>query len=303
MELTAEIRTLITSVGYLVAAVLFVLGLKGLGHPRTAVRGNTYSAVAMLIAVVVTLFSAQIVSFTMIAAGIAVGTVIGIVLAVRVEMTQMPQLVALFNGFGGLASVLVAAFVPALLVGVVDRVPFLDIPVPAAGNPRLDDYQLMISTAVSALIGAVTFTGSLIAFFKLQGIVVPGGAVTHPIFKVLNLLFFLGSVGLVVAAVATGFTELSLFWGLVAVACLLGITLTVPIGGADMPVVIALLNSYSGLAACGTGFVLNNQLLIIAGSLVGASGIILTQIMCKAMNRTLSNVIFGGIGTEESETA
>ncbi len=303
MELTPEIRTLITSVGYLLAAVLFVLGLKGLSHPRTAVRGNLSSAVGMMIAVLVTLFDQQILDFVYIGGGVAVGTIIGIILAVRIEMTSMPQLVALFNGFGGLASVLVASFVPALLVGAVDRVPFLEIPVPSSGAPRLDDYQLMISTAVSALIGAVTFTGSMIAFFKLQGIVVPGGAVTNPIFKVLNLLFFVGSIGLIIACVATGFTELPMFWALVAVASVLGITLTVPIGGADMPVVIALLNSYSGLAACGTGFVLNNQLLIIAGSLVGASGLILTQIMCKAMNRTLANVIFGGIGTEESETA
>ncbi|MEM6731455.1 MAG: NAD(P)(+) transhydrogenase (Re/Si-specific) subunit beta [Myxococcota bacterium] len=296
-------RQLITSVGYLVAAVLFVLGLKGLSHPRTAVRGNTLSAVGMLIAVVVTLFDQQIVSFAMMGGGVAVGTVIGLILAVRIEMTEMPQLVALFNGFGGLASVLVASFVPALLVGVVDEVPFLNIPVPDSGVPRLDDYQLMVSTALSAVIGAVTFTGSLIAFFKLQGIVVPSGAVTNPIFKVLNLVLFLGSIGLVVACVALGFTELYLFWVLVGVAALLGITLTIPIGGADMPVVIALLNSYSGLAACGTGFVLNNQLLIIAGSLVGASGIILTQIMCKAMNRTLANVIFGGLGAEGAESA
>ncbi|MEO1483195.1 MAG: NAD(P)(+) transhydrogenase (Re/Si-specific) subunit beta [Myxococcota bacterium] len=303
MELTADVRVLITSVGYLVAAVLFVLGLKGLAHPRTAVRGNLMSAIAMLIAVVVTLADQQIVGFTEMSIGVAIGTVIGVLLAARIEMTAMPQLVALFNGFGGLASLLVAAFIPALLVNPSGTIGFLGVEVPEIGNARLEDYQLMVATGLSALIGAVTFTGSVIAFFKLQGIVVPSGAVTSPIFKVLNLVFFLGSVGLLIASVATGFTELPLVWGLIGAALILGVTLTVPIGGADMPVVIALLNSYSGLAACATGFVLNNQLLIIAGSLVGASGIILTQIMCKAMNRTLTNVLFGGLGAESGPVA
>ncbi len=291
MQLSVELRELITSVGYLVAATLFVLGMKGLAHPRTAVRANLTSALGMLIAVVVTLFDQQIMSFTVMAGAAGVGAVIGVALAARIEMTAMPQLVALFNGFGGLASVLVAAFIPALMLGAVENIPFLEIDVPEVGSPRLDDYQLMISTSMSALIGSVTFTGSLIAFFKLQGIVVPSGAVTNPAFKFLNLTFALGALGLVGASVATGFTELTMLWGLIAVACALGVTLTVPIGGADMPVVIALLNSYSGLAACATGFVLNNQLLIIAGSLVGASGLILTQLMCKAMNRTLPNVL------------
>lgn len=303
MQLSVELRELITSVGYLVAATLFVLGMKGLAHPRTAVRANLTSALGMLIAVVVTLFDQQIMSFTVMAGAAGVGAVIGVALAARIEMTAMPQLVALFNGFGGLASVLVAAFIPALMLGAVENIPFLEIDVPEVGSPRLDDYQLMISTSMSALIGSVTFTGSLIAFFKLQGIVVPSGAVTNPAFKFLNLTFALGALGLVGASVATGFTELTMLWGLIAVACALGVTLTVPIGGADMPVVIALLNSYSGLAACATGFVLNNQLLIIAGSLVGASGLILTQIMCKAMNRTLTNVLFGGLGAETTSAA
>lgn len=298
MALTPELRELITSLGYLVAATLFVLGVKGLAHPRSAVRANRTSALGMLVAVVVTLFDQQIVDFGLMAASAGVATVVGVFLATRIQMTAMPQLVAIFNGFGGLASLLVAAWVPALMVGTEDSMALLGIEVPVAGHPRLDDYQLMISTALSALIGGVTFTGSLVAFCKLQGFVVPSGAMNLPVLRFLNLALALTCLGLVVASVATGFSELALFWSLLGTAALLGFTLTVSIGGADMPVVIALLNSYSGLAACATGFVLNNQLLIIAGSLVGASGLILTQIMCKAMNRTLSNVLFGGLGSE-----
>jgi NAD(P) transhydrogenase subunit beta len=265
------------NLSYLIASILFIFGLKGLTHPRTAVRGNFLSAVAMLLAIVVTLFDKNIVSFEIILAGIVVGALVGVVLAVKIEMTAMPQLVALFNGFGGIASTLVAA---AALVEVVSR-----------GNDPSN--QFLAATAASGLIGTVTFWGSLVAFGKLQGLITEN-SILFPGQKALNALFALVSIGLGVAIVLQP-DPVTFYWGLVVASTLLGIFIVLPIGGADMPVVIALLNSYSGLAAAATGFVLQNNVLIIAGSLVGASGIILTSIMCKAMNRSLTNVLFGVI--------
>ena len=282
--LSDALRQALVNIPYLIAAFLFILGLKYLAHPRTAVKGNSLSALAMLIAVVFTLFDQNILPVHMIAIGLGVGGTIGAVLAIRVAMTEMPELVALFNGFGGLSSVLVAS---AAYVGT---------------NADEINLQLSIATIVSALIGAVTFWGSLIAYLKLRGQVVPSSAVTSPILKILNGLFALSILGLSVAFVANPGMEMY-FWAVIGIACLMGITLVIPIGGADMPVVIALLNSYSGLAACAAGFVLNNNLLIIAGSLVGASGLILTRIMCKAMNRSLANVLFGGLGAQASGPA
>ncbi|RJP74666.1 MAG: NAD(P)(+) transhydrogenase (Re/Si-specific) subunit beta [Candidatus Zixiibacteriota bacterium] len=263
---------------YIAASVLFILGLKGLAHPRTAVRGNLLGALGMFLAVVVTLLDRQIISYELIFAGLVVGSAVGALLATRIQMTAMPQMVALLNGFGGGASVLVAgaALVEMLLLG------------------RLLDAQFTIATAASGLIGGVTFWGSLVAFGKLQG-VVNEQAVVFSGQHLINLVLALVAVGLGVWLVLEPQTALA-YWILVAVASVLGVLLTIPIGGADMPVVIALLNSYSGLAACATGFVLNNNVLIIAGSLVGASGIILTQIMSKAMNRSLANILFGGVG-------
>jgi NAD(P) transhydrogenase subunit beta len=255
------------------------LGLKGLSHPRTAVAGNRKGAAAMLVAIVATLVDQQVVSYELIFSGLALGTIIGGILAVRVQTTEMPQLVGAFNGFGGIASILVAG--GALMAAV--------------GRGAEISAQVSVATVASALIGSVTFWGSLVAVCKLQGIIVPSGAVTSPLLKGMNLLFALSAIALCVLSATTP-ENLQFFWILVGVASVLGITLVVPIGGADMPVVIALLNSYSGLAACATGFVLSNSVLIIAGSLVGASGLILTQIMCKAMNRSLTNVLFGGIG-------
>ncbi len=275
--------SVLTNLAYLLAAMLFVLGLKGLSHPRTAVRGNGTAALGMLIAVVATLWDQQILSFELIIASLAVGSIIGVWLAVKVEMTSMPQLVGAFNGFGGIASVLVAVGAMTALVGRGAEI----------------GAQEAIATATSALVGAVTFLGSMVAVCKLQGVLVPSGAVTSPLLKVANALLALVSLGLAVA-VSMDPHNLTLLWALVASASALGITLVVPIGGADMPVVIALLNSYSGLAASATGFVLGNSVLIIAGSLVGASGIILTKIMCVAMNRSLSNVLFGGMGAQVS---
>ena len=260
--------------GYLIAAILFALGLKGLARPRTAVRGNLLGAIGMLIAVVVTITDKAIISYWVLAAGLVVGAAVGAVLAVKVQMTGIPELVALFNGLGGLASVfvVVASYVERTDLGTHD-----DTFIAAAG--------------ISALIGATTFTGSVIAFGKLRESLTTwrSGATTY-----IN-----GALSVAGMAVLLGFflQPLSAAWliAIVVVSAIAGITLVLPIGGADMPVVIALLNSLSGLAAAATGFALDNSLLIIAGSLVGASGLILTQTMCIAMNRTLPNVLFGSI--------
>jgi len=264
----------VVAVGYLIAAVLFILGLKLLARPRTAVRGNTLSASAMLIAVVVTLFDQQIVSYTVLAAGVVVGSVIGILLATRVQMTGMPELVALFNGFGGAASMLVAS---ASFIEAVDR--------------GVDTGRINTAAAVTALIGAVTLTGSVVAFGKLRESLKWSG---FGAIRTVNIVLFAVAALLGVLMIADPGNSTWL-WALVAVGLVLGVLLVVPIGGADMPVVIALLNSLSGLAAAAAGFVLDNSLLIIAGALVGASGLILTLIMCKAMNRTLVNVLFGSL--------
>jgi NAD(P) transhydrogenase subunit beta len=269
---------LLASLAYLIAAALFILGLKNLSHPRTAVRGNILGSLGMLVAVVVTLLNQQIISFEVILAGLIVGGLIGTLFAARIQMTAMPQLVAVFNGLGGGASALVAG---ATLLALVElgMMPLL---------------QNSVATGASGLIGALTFFGSFIAFGKLQGlfsdkpVLIPG---RHAI----NAILFLSCVGAGVLLVLNPLDPM-LFLLVVVLASLLGITLVLPIGGADMPVVISLLNSYSGLAASATGFVLNNSVLIIAGSLVGAAGLILTHLMCVAMNRSLPNVLFGGIG-------
>jgi NAD(P) transhydrogenase subunit beta len=264
---------------YLVASVLFIFGLKGLTHPRTAVRGNRYGALAMFIAVVATLLDQQILSFEWILVGVVLGGLIGALLSARIAMTDMPQLVALFNGFGGGASVLVAA---AALI--------------EAGLPTTlaPTHTFTVATAASGIIGAVTFWGSLIAFAKLQGLL-SGNPMTFPGQQVVNILVALACLALGGWIVAEP-TASEPYWIMIGAASLLGILIVIPVGGADMPVIIAILNSASGLAATATGFVLGNNILIIAGSLVGASGLILTQIMCKAMNRSLGNVFFGGVG-------
>ncbi len=280
-------RTVLIDAAYLLAAALFILGLKGLSHPKSAVRGNLMGATGMLIAIVVTLIRADILGYGLILIGLAVGAVIGVILALSIKMTAMPQLVGLFNGFGGAASVLVAgAVLFQVMVGAGSGVEAAD-----AGSP---DLQFTIATVASGLIGAVTFFGSLIAFGKLQGIVTEK-PVRYTGEQVVKSILFLAAIAVGVYIVMNP-GEVLAYWVLVAVAGLLGIFLVIPIGGADMPIVIALLNSYSGLAAAATGFVLANNILIVAGSLVGASGIILTQIMCKAMNRSLANVLFGGVG-------
>jgi NAD(P) transhydrogenase subunit beta len=269
----------IVNIVYLIAAALFIFGLKGLSHPRTAVRGNMLGALGMLLAILITLLDKNIVGYGVILAGIVVGGGIGAVLAVRIQMTAMPQLVALFNGFGGAASVLVAG---AALIEVIGLGDASQIPL---------DAQFSIATFASGLIGAVTFSGSVIAFGKLQGLT-NEGSVRYPMDQAVKVI--LAIILLIFGYLMVQFTGTSIpYWLMVMVALLVGVLVVIPIGGADMPVVVALLNSFSGLAAAATGFVLYNTVLIVAGTLVGASGIILTMIMCKAMNRSLVNVIFG----------
>ncbi len=268
----------IINLAYLLAVALFILGLKGLSHPRTAVRGNQMGATGMLIAIVATLLDRQIVSYEWIIVGLVVGALIGAVMALRVQMTAMPQMVAILNGFGGAASALVAG------ASVVESaLPEAKLPAPL--------MQLTIAAAASGLIGAVTFWGSLVAFAKLQGLV-GDNPLRVGFLHYVNGALLLVAIGLGVLLTLNPM-QLGYYWALLVVASIVGLLLVIPIGGADMPVVIALLNSYSGLAAAATGFALNNNALIITGSLVGASGIILTTIMCRAMNRSLRNVLFG----------
>ena len=275
----------VVNLGYVLASVLFIFGLKGLAHPRSAVQGNALGALGMLLAVGLTLLDSHIISFQLLLVGLIIGTLLGAVLAMQIQMTAMPQLVALFNGFGGGASALVAgaALVEAILV---------------TGRPPV---QLTIATLASGSIGALTFWGSLVAFSKLQGLIssqalhFPGQRVLN---SVLTLALLIPAVVLVIEP-----SEQEAYWLLVGVASLLGMLTVMPIGGADMPVVIAFLNSCSGLAAAATGFVLLNNILIIAGSLVGASGLILTRIMCRAMNRSLTDVLFGNMSTHAASTS
>ena len=285
----------ITQLVYLISAWLFVSGIKQLSSPATARSGNARASMAMLLAIVVTLLSNEILDWTTVVAAVVAGAVIGGALARYIQMTAMPQLVAVFNGFGGGASAAVAAaeFMRA-----------------GGAGPSLG-VGVGVTIVLSTLIGAVTFSGSLIAFGKLQG-VVTGKPVTFPLQKAFNALLFLlvlvagaslahvGVAGGVAPLFGMGGLEISgpFFLALVVGALILGVLLVIPIGGADMPVVVSLLNSYSGIAAATTGFVLNNYILIIAGSLVGAAGLILTQLMCKAMNRSLGNVAFGAFGTD-----
>lgn len=264
---------------YLIASVLFIIGIKMMNKTKEARAGNLVSSVGMLIAIIATLLQINIVSITEILACMAIGSAIGLYYAYKVEMTKIPEMVSLFNGFGGLASVAVAVsdFWLKTNVNVVQM-----------------DIIITISIVLSVFIGAITFTGSMVAFLKLNG-KITGNPITfkgqHLINLILLLVFLSASIFAVVNQLDT-----SIIIVLTAISLLLGVLTVLPIGGADMPVVISLLNSYSGMAACATGFILNNNVLIVAGSLVGASGIILTQIMCKAMNRSLINVLLGGFG-------
>jgi len=259
---------------YLAAAVLFVIGLKMLGSPRSARRGNAFASLGMLIAIVVTLVDAEIISWGAILAGLVTGGAVGAVLALRVQMTAMPQLVAAFNGFGGAASALVA-------LAELDRTE-------AAFSGEIGSV-----VAASLAIGSVTFSGSFVAFGKLQGIL-PGRPMALPGQHVINALIASAILSVSVWGIATG--SVPPYWIVVGAALVLGVFGVLPIGGADMPVVISLLNSLSGVAAATAGFVIGNSALIIGGALVGAAGLILTVQMGEAMNRSLANVLFSGFG-------
>ncbi len=268
------------AVAYLVSAVLFILALKGLTHPASARRGNLYGMLGMLIAVGATLMGDQVQSYGFIIVGMTLGAIIGVIVALRIQMTAMPQLVAALHSFVGMAAVMVA-------IGT-----FLT----KRGAGELNAL-LMGEISAGVVIGAVTFTGSVIAFGKLQGLL-SGSPVEFKGQHLLNALLGIATLALAVHFAMTGsLISLTL---MTLLAFTLGVTLIIPIGGADMPVIISMLNSYSGWAAAATGFTLHNNLLIIIGALVGCSGAILSYIMCKAMNRSILNVVFGGFGSDSS---
>ncbi len=266
---------------YLIATAFFIRGLKLLGSPATARKGNQLAATGMLIGIIVTLFDQQIISFEWIITGVLIGSLIGIILAKKVAMTAMPELVAVFNGFGGGASALVAW-------GELSK--FADLVVMGTSG--------LVTTGLSIFIGSLTLTGSFVAFGKLKGFI-SGNAITFPGLNFINIASMIGVVVLIGVFTYDPANQ-TIFWIILGLSLLIGITSVIPIGGADMPVVISLLNSYSGLAASMAGFVLGNNLLIVSGALVGAAGLILTQIMCKAMNRSLFNVVFGSFGGDSS---
>ena len=291
-------KTAIIDLTYLLSAVLFIFGLKRMQSPVTARTGNVLASLGMLVAVVATLFLYEILSWPMILAGVVIGGAVGVVLARTVEMTAMPELVAVFNGFGGLASALVAGAELSQYAGSARLV-----------DPAAFGIVSAVTISLSILIGTVTFSGSVVANGKLSGWIT-GNPISFPGLRVLTVLLLLaagGAIGVMVAG-ADAFPGLARPMiqgaaGLGGAAFLLGILLVIPIGGADMPVVVSLLNSYSGLAAATTGFVLDNTALIVSGTLVGAAGMILTVIMCDAMNRSLANVMLGGFGGGDGATA
>ena len=264
---------------YLFSSVLFIIGIKMMNKTKDARAGNLLSSVGMLIAIIATLMQIEVISMVEIFICIIIGSLIGLYYAYKVEMTQIPEMVALFNGFGGLASVAVA---------ISDY--WLKSQITVANI----DIIILVSIILSVFIGGITFTGSMVAFLKLNGRIT-GSPITFKGQHPLNLIML---ISFILASVATWMnpSDINFMIILVLISLVLGILTVIPIGGADMPVVISLLNSYSGMAACTTGFILNNNVLIVAGALVGASGIILTQIMCKAMNRSLVNVLLGGFG-------
>ncbi len=272
---------------YLVAGVLFILALRGLSHPETSRRGNTLGMIGMTIAVLTTLAVSnpqETLTWVLIAAGIGVGGTIGAITARKIPMTQMPELVAAFHSLVGLAAVCVAA--AALYAPEAFSI----------GMPRNIAPASLVEMGLGLAIGAITFTGSVIAFAKLSGRM-SGAPIILPLRHVVNLGLFLGLIWLIYSFCMSGGDPL-LFWAITAVALLFGGLIIIPIGGADMPVVVSMLNSYSGWAAAGIGFTLGNIALIITGALVGSSGAILSYIMCKGMNRSFISVIAGGFGGE-----
>ncbi len=274
----------IINILYLVSAVTFIIGLKRLSSPATARSGNLIAASAMLIAVLVTLIDRDVLDYVQIGSGMLVGSIIGIIFAKTIKMTAMPQMVAIFNGFGGGASALVASGEYHKLTSTSSEI----------------GIEYTTTIMLGALIGSITLSGSFIAFGKLQGIVT-SNAVSSKMIKLSNPILFVSIIA-IIAMLIMNPSNSTLYLALIALSLILGVLLVIPIGGADMPVVIALLNSYSGMAAAAAGFALDNLLLIISGSLVGASGFILTQIMCTAMNRSIWNVMFGAFGASASSS-
>ncbi|MDP6351781.1 MAG: NAD(P)(+) transhydrogenase (Re/Si-specific) subunit beta [Alphaproteobacteria bacterium] len=271
----------LSALAYLAAAVCFILALKGLSSPASARAGNLFGIAGMVIAVATTLLAPDMGAYAYIAVAVVIGGLVGTVIALRIQMTAMPQLVAAFHSLVGLAAVLVAAaaFYAPDAYGI--------------GSPGAIRTASLIEMSLGVVIGAVTFTGSVIAFAKLQAIMT-GAPITFPGQHPLNLL-----IGIVIVALIAYFCvsqDPAAFWAMTALALLIGLLIIIPIGGADMPVVISMLNSYSGWAAAGIGFTLQNTALIIVGALVGSSGAILSYIMCRAMNRSFFNVILGGFG-------
>jgi NAD(P) transhydrogenase subunit beta len=279
-----ETSEILIKLSYLASSLLFIFGIKQMGRTSSARSGNLYSAIAMLIAIVATLVDSKVLTFTEIIVGILIGSAIGTFASIRVPMTSMPEMVAIFNGVGGLAS---------LFVAVSDYYyRFFE------NHINLNEEGLGIiltSVVVSILIGAITFTGSYIAYAKLSG-TIDGRAIMYKGQHIINLLLLLVAIFSGFMVVVAPMEHTTFLYILIGVSLLLGVLTVIPIGGADMPVVISLLNSYSGMAGCATGFVLNNPVLVISGALVGSSGIILTRIMCVAMNRSLVSVLLGGFG-------
>lgn len=280
----------LAALAYLVAGVLFILSLRGLSSPETSRQGNTFGMIGMALAIGVTLLTLwwthalDPLTLALIAGGVVVGGGAGALIAAKVQMTQMPQLVAAFHSLVGMAACLVA-------VGAVYAPESFAIATEAGGIKTLSIIELSLGVAI----GAITFTGSVIAFAKLNGNM-SGAPIILPARHLINIVLGLALIGLIAVMIASGGTALWAFWGVFVIALILGATLIIPIGGADMPVVVSMLNSYSGWAAAALGFTLENIALIITGALVGSSGAILSYIMCKGMNRSFFSVILGGFG-------
>ncbi len=273
---------------YLISALLFIFALRGLSHPETSRMGNIFGIIGMIIAVFTTLMFKSVLSYYEIGAAILIGGAIGSFIAIRIEMTALPQLVAAFHSLVGLAAVFVAA------AAFYDPVAF------SIGKVGSIKTASLVEMSIGTFIGAITFSGSVLAFGKLQG-TISGKPIVFKFQHLINALIFLLIIFLIVLFVIN--QSPTIFWTIVIVSILLGFLVVIPIGGADMPVVVSMLNSYSGWAACGIGFTLSNNLLIITGALVGASGAILSYIMSKGMNRSIINVVLGGFGGEQDTSS